>query len=477
MDIKEITISDALEKMESGEMTALSLLEACLKNIAEQESDIQAFLEVWEEDARAQAVSVDERRASGKPVGMLAGIPIAIKDNMLWVDHTASGASKILEPYKAAYSATVVERLLDEDAVLIGRTNLDEFACGGSTENSGFGPTHNPHDPTRVPGGSSGGSAAAVASGMCLAALGSDTGGSVRQPASFCGVVGLKPTYGSVSRYGLMSMSSSLDQIGPLAKTVDGCARVFGVIEGKDVMDATSVDHPPTVVEGVAHGEDDTSLKDITIGVPKEYFEAGGIDEAVAEQVKTAIASLEERGATIKEVSLPNTKYALAAYYVLMPSEVSSNTARYDGVRYGLSKGDSLDDVYVDSRTEGFGAEVKRRILLGAFSLSAGYSDEYYKKSVGVQKEISNDFMKAFDQCDVIIGPTSPVTAFKLGERIADPITMYLSDVYTVSANLAGIPAISAPCGEANSMPVGIQLMTPHFREDRLLHVASLIKQ
>ena len=475
MDIKEITIAQALDDMENGRLTAVDLLDACLENIAKQDKDVKAFLEVWEEDARAQAVSVDGRRSAGEGVGVLAGIPIAIKDNILWVDHVATGASQILDPHRAAYSATVVERLLAEDAVLIGRVNLDEFACGGSTENSGYGPTYNPHNYDRVPGGSSGGSAAAVAAGMCLAALGSDTGGSVRQPASFCGVVGLKPTYGRVSRYGLMSMSSSLDQIGPVGKNVDDCARVLNVIEGRDVMDATSVDHPPTIVEGVAHGEDSSFLSELTIGVPKEYFETDGIDPAVVQSVREAIASLETRGATIKEISLPHTKYALATYYVLMPSEVSSNTARYDGVRYGLSKGESLHDVYERTRTAGFGAEVKRRILLGTFALSEGYFDAYYKKSVAMKQHITDDFMKAFDEVDVIVGPTSPFVAFKHGERLADPIAMYLSDVYTVSANLAGIPAISVPCGKTDGLPIGLQFMTPHFREDRLLHIASFI--
>jgi len=475
MDIQELTIEQALAKMESGEVTAVGILDACLKNIVDQEDDVHAFLEVWEKDAKKQAKSVDDRRANGKPVGLLAGIPIAVKDNILYVDHVVSGASKILEPYKAAYSATVVEKLLAEDAVLIGRTNCDEFACGGSTENSGFGPTHNPHEPTRVPGGSSGGSAAAVAAGMCLAALGSDTGGSIRQPASFCGVVGLKPTYGRVSRYGLMSMSSSLDQIGPIGKNVDDCARILNVIEGKDDMDATSVSHAPTSVEAVAHFEDSSFLSEMTIGVPKEFFDTEGIDPAVAEMVREKIVSLETRGATIKEISLAHSAHALATYYVLMPSEVSSNTARYDGVRYGLSEGTSLDEVYVKTRTAGFGAEVKRRILLGTFALSEGYVDAYYKKSVAVRQEIEQEFLQAFDEVDVIVSPTSPVTAFKLGERIADPITMYLSDVYTVSANLAGIPAISVPCGEVDGLPVGIQFMTPHFKEDRLLHIASYI--
>lgn len=475
MDIKDITIEKALEMMESGQLTAVRLVEMCFANIHDKDHEIGAFLDVWEDEAVEAARDIDARRESGKPVGMLAGIPIAIKDNIVWEGHVASGASKILEPYKAAYTATVVERLLAEDAILVGRTNCDEFGSGASTENSAYQDTHNPHDTKLVPGGSSGGSAASVAAGMCLAALGSDTGGSVRQPSALCGVVGLKPTYGRVSRYGLMALASSLDQIGPIAKTVDGCARVLQIIEGDDDRDATCVAHPPTKFEMLAHNEDKKSLSDITIGVPKEYFLSEGIDPEVATKVQEAIDNLEAMGANIKEISLPLTKYALATYYVLMPSECSSNTGRYDGVRYGIREGEDLHDMYVKTRTAGFGSEVKRRILLGTFALSAGYFDAYYKKSVAVRDAIAQDFSKAFNEVDVIVGPTSPVVAWPLGEKMADPVTMYLSDVYTVSASLVGIPAISVPCGKVDGKPVGIQFMATHFREDRLLHISSLI--
>lgn len=474
MKIEDMTIADALDALENGTVTAVQLLQVCLGNIADKDGEIGAFLEVWDDDAMAQAQAVDEKRSQGEPVGLLAGIPVAIKDNILWKGHHATGASKILEPYVASYSATVVERLVAQDAVLIGRTNCDEFACGGSTEHSAYQKTTNPHDTDRVPGGSSGGSASAVASGMCLGALGSDTGGSIRQPASFCGVVGLKPTYGRVSRHGLMAMASSLDQIGPFGKNVDDCARLLQVIEGGDGFDATCVDHPPTMFESKAHNEDVKDLSNITIGVPKEFF-VDGMDPEVEKLVKKNIDELGFLGATIKEISLPQTAHALATYYVLMPSEVSSNTARYDGVRYGLREGEDLLDMYTQTRTKGFGAEVKRRILLGAFSLSAGYFDAYYKKSVQVREAIRRDFETAFDEVDVIVGPTSPVVAFQLGEKFADPLAMYLSDIYTVSANLAGVPAISVPCGLAHGMPVGLQFITPSFREDRLMHIAQYI--
>lgn len=477
MDTTQLTISEALIKMESGEITSEQLVQSCLDVIRSKDKNINAFLDVWHDEAIKTTRAIDEKRKNGKPVGKLAGIPIALKDNILWQGHSSRASSKILEPYKAAYSATVVEKLLAEDAVFIGTTNCDEFACGASTENSGFKKTSNPYDLTRVPGGSSGGSASAVASGMCLASLGSDTGGSIRQPASFCGIVGIKPTYGRVSRFGLIAMASSLDQIGAFGKTVDCVARVLEIIEGKDEKDATSENIPPTNIELIIKGEADKKLSDITIGIPKEYFIEGGIDADVARIVRSAIEALSNKGAKVKEISLPNTKYALPTYYVLMPCEVSSNTARYDGIRFGLSKGKTLREVYEQTRLSGFGDEVKRRILLGAFALSHGYFDEYYKKAIAVKSQIRNDFLKAFAKCDVIACPTAPTVAFHLGERESDPLKMYLSDVYTCSANLAGIPGISVPCGKAEGLPVGLQLMSPHFSEARLLHVASFVEK
>ncbi len=469
MNIQTLTIANASAEMERGEMTASALLSECLLNIQRNDFAVHAFLEVWEDEARARASDIDARRARGEKLGRLAGIPIAIKDNILYKNHHASGASRILEPYTAAYSATVIERLLADDAVLIGRTNMDEFACGGSTENSAFGVTSNPFDASRVAGGSSGGSASAVAEGMCLGALGSDTGGSIRQPASFCGVVGLKPTYGRVSRYGLMAMASSLDCIGPLGKNVDDCARILEVIEGKDAYDATSEDISTT------HYERATSLKGIRVGVPKEYFEEKGIDREVGDAIDATLADMTQKGATLVSISLPHAQYALATYYVLMPCEVSSNVSRYDGIRYGLSQGSTLNERYVATRVAGFGTEVKRRIILGTFALSAGYVDAYYKKSVAVRSAIARDFQHAFDEVDVVVSPTSPFPAFLIGERSAEPLSMYLADVYTVSANLAGIPAISVPCRTVLNLPVGIQFMAPHFQESKLLSIAHAV--
>lgn len=470
MNINELSIESALQMMTDGTFTSHELVTACLKNIEEKDSSIGAFLEVWGDEALAQAEIIDTKRAAGGVVGALAGIPIALKDILLVQGKKVTAASKILESYVAPYTATAVQKLLDADAILIGRTNLDEFACGGSTEQSAYQMTYNPLDHTKVAGGSSGGSVAAVAAGMCLCALGSDTGGSVRLPASFCGVVGLKPTYGRVSRYGLIALASSLDQIGPVGKTVDDAMRVLMVIEGQDPNDATSEKIKKTDAISAQ------PLKGLKIGVPREYF-VDGMDEGVKKTVKDAIANFENAGAEIVDIGLPHTENALATYYVIMPCEVASNTARYDGIRYGLSVGDSLDERYLTTRTQGFGAEVKRRIFLGTFALSAGYYDAYYKKAVAVRTAIADDFVKAFSEVDVIMGPTAPMTAFSVGEKVSDPLTMYLADIYTVSANLAGIPAISVPCGTANGMPVGLHIMAPHFEESKLCTIASYVNK
>lgn len=471
MKLNELTIKEAHVGLEQGDFSALELARACLDAIKEKNGELHAFLEVFD-DVEAQAEEVDRNSAAGEKVGPLTGIPLAIKDNILIQGKTCSAASKILQNYVAAYNATVVKRLKEAGAIFLGRTNMDEFAMGSSCENSAFGPTKNPHDTSRVPGGSSGGSAAAVASHLCLGALGSDTGGSVREPAAFCGVVGLKPTYGRVSRYGLIAMASSLDQIGPLTKTVEDSAMLFGVLAGKDENDATTeaVGDPFIFDAGV------TSLKGVRIGVPKEYF-VSGMDPEIERAVRGKISALEGRGATIHEVRLPHAEHGLACYYILMPSEVSSNLARFDGMRYGYSAAaDTLLNTYVESRHHGFGPEPKRRILLGTYALSSGYYDAYYKKSVKLRGLIARDFDTAFLDVDCLVTPTTPSVAFKLGEKISDPLTMYLSDIYTVSANLASIPAISVPCGKVDGMPVGLQIMGKRFDEGVILKVARIVE-
>jgi aspartyl-tRNA(Asn)/glutamyl-tRNA(Gln) amidotransferase subunit A len=385
-----------------------------------------------------------------------------------------TAASKILENYVAPYDATVIEKLKNAGAVILGKTNLDEFAMGGSTENSYFGPTKNPADPTRVAGGSSGGSAVAVAANMCIYALGSDTGGSVREPAAFCGVTGMKPTYGAVSRYGLMAMASSLDQIGPITKTAEDARIVFDVLRGKDVMDSTTVEELSIRVS--AKGGSASGGKNLKIGLPKEYFVAG-TDPEVERKIRDTAKKLEKMGAKIEEVSLPHAEYGLAVYYLIMPAEVSANLARYDGVRYGYrtAKAKTLLENYLKTRAEGFGDEAKRRIMLGTYALSAGYYDAYYLQAQKMRTLIKDDFEKVFKKVDCLLTPTVPTVAFKIGEKINDPLTMYLADIYTVSANVAGLPAISVPCGLAHQMPVGLQIMAPWFGEEKLFEVANLI--
>ena len=476
MNLKELTIKQVHELLKKKEVSSVELTWEFLNNIKEKDNDIHAFLSIMESEALETAEKVDTRISKGEPIEMLAGIPVAIKDNILIRGGKTTAASKILENYVAPYDATVIKKLKEEETVFVGKTNLDEFAMGSSTENSGFGPTKNPVDLKRVPGGSSGGSAAAVKAGFCVYALGSDTGGSIRQPASFCGVVGFKPTYGAVSRHGLIAMASSLDQIGPITKNVEDAALVFEAIRGKDELDSTSITRE---WKDFARPLDVEELK---IGVPREYF-THGLDSEVEKNIRTVIAKLEKEGAKIEEISLPYSEWALAAYYIIMPAEVSANLARFDGMKYGLSKLQAqssklqnLMDIYLKSRGEGFGNEVRRRIMLGTYILSAGYYDAYYKRAQKVRRLIKKDFDFAFENIDVILTPTTPSTAFKFGEKTSDPLSMYLADIYTVSVNLAGNPAISLPCGEANGLPVGLQLIGKNFEDIKLLRIAKLIE-
>jgi aspartyl-tRNA(Asn)/glutamyl-tRNA(Gln) amidotransferase subunit A len=473
MELSELTIKEAHRKLIKKEISSVELTQSCLDRIEKKDKEINAFLTVTPESAISQAKEIDDKIKKREEISVLSGIPIAIKDNILVDGIKCTAASKILENYVAPYDATVTKKLKAEGCVILGKTNLDEFAMGSSTENSAFKITKNPNDQKRVPGGSSGGSAAAVAANECIFALGSDTGGSIRLPASFCGVVGLKPTYGAVSRYGLMAMASSLDQIGPITKTVEDCKIIFDVIRGKDPMDSTSVESPK-----IQNTKD--KIQEIKIGLPKEYF-TEGIEPEVEKMIKDTIKKYESLGAKIEEISLPHTEYALATYYIIMPSEVSANLARYDGIKYGYSKIQdakykiqSLLDVYLESREEGFGEEVRRRIMLGTYTLSAGYYDAYYLKAQKVRTLIKNDFEKAFEKVDLIMTPVSPFPAFKIGEKITDPLSMYLSDVYTISINLAGLPAISIPCGKIGNLPVGLQIIGPHFSEEKILEVAQL---
>jgi len=466
LDLTNLTITQAHEGLKKKEFSAVELLKGYLQNIKKEESRIDAFISVTENLALEQAQAADNIISSGKDFSPLCGIPTAIKDNMLVEGERATAASKILKNYIAPYDATVIDKLKKEGAVIVGKTNLDEFAMGVSTENSGFKVTKNPHDISKVPGGSSGGSAAAVAAQESCYALGSDTGGSIRLPASFCGVVGLNPTYGSVSRYGLIAMASSLDQIGPMTKTVEDAKIVFDAIKGKDPLDATSVDSPISNFK--------FQISNLRIGVPKEYF-AKGIDPEVEKIVKNAIKKAEDQGAQIVEISLPTTEYAVACYYIIVPSEVSANLARFDGIRYGLSEraGSNLLDIYLKSRGQGLGAEPKRRILLGTYALSSGYYDAYYKKAQEVRALITQDFARAFEKVDVIMSPVSPTPAFSIGEKASDPLSLYLMDVYTCPLKLAGLPALSMPAGNIRKLPVGLQIIANHWQEDNLLSVAS----
>jgi len=460
-----IGIRDAIV---AGELTAAEAVETCLATIAKKDGDIGAFLEVFEEDARKAADVIDAKKAAGEMLGRLAGVPIAIKDNILIKGQIASAGSKMLAEYHATYHATVIDRLLKEDAILIGRTNMDEFAMGSSTETSAYNKTRNPWDTQKIPGGSSGGSAAAVAAGMVPAALGTDTGGSIRQPAALCGVVGMKPTYGRVPRYGAVALASSLDQIGPIARTVEDVALILEVIEGADIHDATTVNFASSTVAELM----EPSFAGMKIGVPKEYF-LDSMDTDVKARVEEAIELMKAQGAEVKEISLPLTEYALPAYYIIQPAEASSNLARFDGMRYGTRAEGPLKESYRKGRSNGFGREVKRRIMLGNYILSAGYYDAYYKKALAVKTAIFNDLNDALKDVDVIVSPASPSVAWNIDEKFNDPIAMYLSDVYTVTANITGVPAISVPCGFAHDLPVGVQFMAGVGEDAKVLLAAA----
>ncbi|HHY98189.1 MAG TPA: Asp-tRNA(Asn)/Glu-tRNA(Gln) amidotransferase subunit GatA [Firmicutes bacterium] len=470
MELYSYTAHELHDLLIRREVTARDIAESVFKRIDEVDPSVKAYITLTRDLAFSQADAVDRKIAAGEEIAPLAGIPIALKDNLSTRDIRTTCASKILDNYVPPYDATVVEKVRDNDMVVIGKTNMDEFAMGSSTENSGFFETRNPWDLDRVPGGSSGGSAAAVSAREAILALGSDTGGSIRQPASFCGVVGLKPTYGRVSRYGLVAFASSLDQIGPITRDVTDCALLMNIIAGRDIRDSTSVDQPcPDYTAFLI--PDITGFK---IGVPKEYF-GPGLSPDVRDAIEAAMGKFEDMGATLVEVTLPHTEYALATYYLVATAEASSNLARYDGVRYGLRVKEAPDSVMMTKRTrkEGFGAEVKRRIMLGTYALSSGYYDAYYLKALKVRTLLIEDFDRAFESCDAIISPTSPTVAFRIGEKIQDPLSMYLSDVYTVTANLAALPAISIPCGfAADGMPVGLQLLGKHFDEPTLFRLA-----
>ncbi|MDD3487479.1 MAG: Asp-tRNA(Asn)/Glu-tRNA(Gln) amidotransferase subunit GatA [Candidatus Moranbacteria bacterium] len=480
-------IRDLHNKLINGEITSEKLTEEYFDKIEKKDPEIQAFLSLNKEFALDKARAVDKKIKNGEKVDLLAGIPCGVKDNICISGLPVTAASKVLENYTAPYDAAVIKQLKRFDMVILGKNNLDEFAMGSSTENSAYQTTKNPHDISRVPGGTSGGGAAAVAAHECVWALGSDTGGSIRQPAALCGVVGLKPTYGMVSRYGLIAMASSFDQIGPLAKSVDDAAIVLSRISGKDRKDSTSMPTADKNYEDMLGGADISGLR---IGVPREYFARDGLDKGVEQKIKAAIEKYENLGAKIIDINLPKPDLALATYYVIMPSEVSSNMARFDGIRFGQSVGAesektgadyTLWDIYFKSRAKYIGPEVKRRIMLGTYALSAGYYDQYYKKAQKVRSLIKREFEEAFQKVDLILGPTSPTPAFKIGEKSEDPLEMYLSDIYTVTANIVGIPAISIPCGttsvDGKDLPAGMQLMGKWFDEETLLNAAYVFEK
>ncbi len=468
MNLNTLTIAEARRALDAKEYSALDLTNAYLAAIQEKDADIHAYLEVWADSARAEAKIADQMIAQGKSMS-LTGIPIAIKDNILVEGRIASAASKMLEKYVASYDATVIKKLKDQGSVFLGRTNMDEFALGGSTENSAFGPTKNPHDLSRVPGGTSGGSAAAVAAGMALVALGTDTGGSIRQPSAFCGVVGIKPTYGAVSRFGIIAAASSLDQVGAIGKTVADAQALLEVIEGHDANDSTSLLNPQKIKK-----------QPKVIGVPRVSLKEG-VDPDVLRQFDATLDALKKSGYSVVDIELPTLAYALAVYYIINPAEVSTNLARFDGIRYGLSvDADTGIGVYEKSRAAGFGPETRRRILVGTFVLSAGYADAYYRKARAVREVIRKDFAHAFESVDAIALPTSPVPAWKLGEK-SDPIAMYAADIFTVPINLVGVPAVSIPMGEVGregtNLPVGFQVTAPHMQEEILFKIGEDIER
>jgi len=486
MNLNELTIKEARLKLDAGKISALELTEACLAQIKKLNPEINAVLTICEDSARAEAIAADARIKKGES-NYLLGIPYLCKDNIMTKGIRTTAASKILENYIAPYDATVIKKLKEAGAILLGKTNLDEFAHGASTENSAYGTTKNPLDLKRVPGGSSGGSAAGVVSNMCLFALGSDTGGSIRQPASFCGIYGLKPSYGRVSRFGLLSMTSSTDVIGPLAKTVYDAALVLKTIAGRDTLDATSapeaIEAYEKMIENSHSLKGTKSLKGIKVGLPKEYF-LKEMKKEIALCLKDVVLKLEAAGAEIVEVSLPYTEYGIPVYYIITPSEISSNLARFDGIGWGLAKNeaDNLQNFYRANRGSGFGPEVKRRVMLGTYALSAGYYDAYYKKAQAVRTLIIEDFNKVFKSVDILLTPTSPHPAFKIGEQVDDPLAMYLEDIFVTGASLAGLPAISVPAGtietsDGNQMPVGAQFIAPRLEEGKLFKVVSVLEK
>jgi len=475
MELNELTIHAAHKLLKNKEVSSVELTRAVLDRIEAVDDKVGAYVTVAAERSLEQAAAADRAIAAGD-IATLTGIPMGIKDLMCTRGMPTTCASRILENFLPPYNATVVEKLNDAGAVTIGKLNMDEFAMGSSTENSALQKTGNPWDLNRIPGGSSGGSAAAVAADLCLGALGSDTGGSIRQPASHCGVVGMKPTYGRVSRFGLVAFASSLDQIGPLAKDTEDCALLMNAISGYDPQDSTSVPQDvPDYTTALQQG-----LKGLRAGIPREYFDKEGLDPDVAEAVKKAIETLQDLGVECVDVSLPHTDYCVAVYYVIAPCEASSNLARYDGVKYGYRDiaAESLIPMYRATRSTGFGAEVQRRIIIGTYCLSAGYYDAYYGKASQVRTLITGDFQNAFETCDVILSPVAPETAFKIGEKADDPLKMYLSDIFTLSANLAGIPGMSVPCGFSQvGLPIGLQILGAHFSEETLLKVAYNFEQ
>jgi aspartyl-tRNA(Asn)/glutamyl-tRNA(Gln) amidotransferase subunit A len=475
MGLDTLTIARAAEMLKSGQITSVELTKAVLERIEAVEGRVKAFVTLCPDLALKMAHEADKKIAKGE-AGPLTGIPIAVKDLFCTRGLPTTCSSKILEGFVPPYDAHVIEKIVEAGAVIVGKTNMDEFAMGSTTEHSAFFPTKNPWDLSRIPGGSSGGSAAAVAADMCLAALGTDTGGSIRQPASHCSVVGLKPTYGRVSRYGMVAFASSLDQAGPLTKTVEDAAILLQVIAGHDKRDSTCINEPVPDYSAALAGD----IKGLTIGLPKEFFAVDGVDPEVALAVENAIETLRSMGAKTVEVELPRLRHAIAAYYIIAPAEASSNLARYDGVRYGLSvrDGSSLLEMFCNSRSAGFGPEVQRRILIGTYALSAGYYDAYFGKAGQVRTLLVQDFARAFSKCDVLASPVAPTPAFALNEKVDNPLTMYLADIFTIAANLAGICGISVPCGFGKGgLPIGLQIMGSHFGEPSILKVAHAFER
>ncbi len=474
MNSNQLTIKEAHEKLQDKEISSLELTNACIKRIKATDEKLHCFLATDFAKAQKQAKEVDKKIKKGEKIKILEGIPCGIKDLIITKGLETTAASKMLRNYVPLYDATVIKKIKEQGAIILGKHNCDAWGHGSSTENSDFGHSHNPWDITRVPGGSSGGSTASVIADQVIFALGTDTGGSIRQPASLCGVVGFKPTYGRVSRYGAIAMGSSLDCIGPITKTVEDAALILNIIAGQDKKDSTTPNQPvPDYTKSLSK-----NLKGLKIGIPKQAF-GSGLDKEVAEAIQLAVKDLEKLGAKIQEVDLPYLDYGLACYYIIMPSEVSSNLGRYDGIRYGhqAKDADNLMEIYTKSRAEGFGPEAKRRIMIGTYTLSAGYYDAYYKKAMQVRTLIKQDFENAFNQVDTILMPTSPTTAFKIGEKTDNPLSMYLSDIYTITINLAGVPAVSIPCGFIENLPVGMQLIGKQFGEETIIQTAFAYEQ